>query len=642
MRTHKLIQIPKSSSFTANTKPDARIQDTKTAVENKDNIIRKPRILQDGAFSWTLPEVRKRYKYLTSSERALNDLGLSPDQVNDEVFQKIVSGQIYQDSKYFKYTPNITSESDDSVNEDMGSLLIEDTDAALPFPYSQAYAGWQFGQFAGQLGDGRVHTLFEIPKPYQDRNNRNKFEIQLKGSGMTPYSRFADGKAVIRSSIREYIISEHLNAIGIPTTRALSLTYLPETFAQRHAAEKCAIVARFAESWVRLGTFDLYRYRGDRDGVRQLSDYVINELFTINKEKFHQLSEILAIKKDFFSSSKQTIGELTDYDKMYLEIVVRNAATAAKWQCYGFLNGVLNTDNTSVLGLSMDFGPFSIMDRYDPNYTPNSEDHEKRYSYANSPTAIWWNLTRLGEDLAELIGSGSEFINNMPQNITAEYEEKIITRATKLIEIGGDIYKYTFTKTYVEMLFNRLGLSSKLIDQLNPDKQNEELLIPMFDMLFKVRCDYNKFFLILQATDIEHENFDTDKIAKSILLPTFNENESRFDQNELISEISKWLQLYKQYLDKSRDIDSSHYRNEISAKYNPLFLPRNWILDQVIEYTQESKGEDLSYLKKLEKMSFYPYDKSKWGNELKEVESTWLLQSDMGEDYSMLQCSCSS
>lgn len=642
MGTHKLIQIPKSSSFPAHTKPDARIPDVQVAITNKDNIIRKPRILQDGAFSWTLPEPRKRYKYMTSSEPALNDLGLSPSQVDDEVFQQIVSGEIYQNPKYFKYCSKDTLESDDSVNEDDGSFLIEDTDSTLPFPYSQAYAGWQFGQFAGQLGDGRVHTLFEIPKAFQDRYNRNKFEIQLKGSGLTPYSRFADGKAVLRSSIREYIISEHLNAIGISTTRALSLTYLPETYAQRHAAEKCAIVARFAESWIRLGTFDLYRYRGDREGIRQLSDYVINELFTINKEQFHYLAEILAIKLDFFASSKQTIGELTKYDKMYLEIVIRNATTAAKWQSYGFLNGVLNTDNTSVLGLSMDFGPFSIMDRYDPNYTPNSEDHEKRYSYANSPTAIWWNLTRLGEDLAELIGAGVQYADKDPDSITPAYEEHVITRATKLIETAGDIYKYTFTKTYVETLFNRLGLSSKLIDVLNPDKQNDELLVPMFNMLLKVQCDFNKFFLILQSSDLESDTLNTDKVAKAILLPTFNEKESRYDQGELIDEISTWLRIYKEYLDKSKQVDPSHSRLSISARYNPLFLPRNWILDQVIEYTQDSKGEDLSYLKKLEKMSFYPYDKSKWGHELKEVESTWLLQSDMGEDYSMLQCSCSS
>ena len=309
-------------------------------------------------------------------------------------------------------------------------------------------------------------NLFEVPKNVPDKNNRHKYELQLKGAGMTPYSRFADGKAVIRSSIREYIISEHLNAVGIPTTRALSLSYLPETFAQRHRAEKCAIVSRFAELWVRLGTFDLYRWRSDRDGIKELSDYVINELFTIDGEKFGFLNKVLSERNDFFDSSKETIGELTDYDKMYLETIVRNASTTAIWQSYGFLNGVLNTDNTSVLGLSIDFGPFSIMDKYDPNFTPNSEDHELRYSYRNTPTAIWWNLTRMGENLAELIGAGSEILNDQffkENGIKKEWEDRIITRATKLIEAGGELYQYAFTKKYVETIFNRLGLESSLI-----------------------------------------------------------------------------------------------------------------------------------------------------------------------------------
>lgn len=161
---------------------------------------------------------------------------MSLDEIEDPVFQLIVSGEFYQDKVTF-------------VKEN------------FPMPYAQAYAGWQFGQFAGQLGDGRVVNLFEVPKAVPDGENRDKYEIQLKGAGKTPFSRFADGKAVLRSSIREYIISEHLHAIGVPTTRALALTYLPSTLAQRHGAERCAIVARFAESWVRMGTFDLYRWR---------------------------------------------------------------------------------------------------------------------------------------------------------------------------------------------------------------------------------------------------------------------------------------------------------------------------------------------------------------------------------------------
>lgn len=616
-----LAKLPKLSSFTATLTPDFAISSEEVAVENQKNIIRTPRILQLGSFSWTLPEQRKEYLYVTSSPQALHDLGLDASESQNPEYRSIVSGEAYHDDKF--------------------------RDLGFPFPYSQAYAGWQFGQFAGQLGDGRVHDLFEVPKPTgselpSTRLNRKVYEVQLKGSGMTPYSRFADGKAVIRSSIREYIISEHLNSIGIPTTRALSLTYLPKTYAQRHAAEKCAIVSRFAELWIRLGTFDLYRWRSDSVGIRALSDYVIRELFTVEvdgtKEQFPYLSELLATKADFFDDAKSTLGKLTDYDKMYLEIVVRNASTTSMWQSYGFLNGVLNTDNTSVLGLSMDFGPFSIMDRYDPSYTPNSEDHQGRYSYANTPTAIWWNLTRLGEDLAQLIGAGTDLID-FPEFkeglVPPQFEEKVVKRAIKLIEVGGEMYKYAFTKKYVETFFNRLGLLKLLINVQDPDVQNTEVIAPMLDMLKKVQCDFNKFFLSLQNADVLLATFDDIGFAKSILLKEIPAHEA-YDTKEITGAVVDWLKVFKNYAQKGGQ------DKELSSKYNPKFLPRNWILDEVIEQTQDSGCTELGYLHKLEKMAFNPYEPSKWGDELKELEAKWLLQSDIGEEKSMLQCSCSS
>lgn len=522
----------------------------------------------------------------------------------------------------------------------------------FPFPYAQAYAGWQFGQFAGQLGDGRVHNLFEIPKPKDNKLpstkfNRKEYEVQLKGSGKTPYSRFADGKAVIRSSIREYIISEHLNQIGIPTTRALSLTYLPQTLAQRYAAERCAIVSRFAESWIRLGTFDLYRWRFDMFGLRKLADYVIEELFTIEEGgkmvEFPFLEQTLEANPAFKNDIQKGLKTLTKYDKMYFEIIVRNAMTTSMWQCYGFLNGVLNTDNTSVIGLSMDFGPFSIMDRYDPEYTPNSEDHQGRYNYANTPTAIWWNLTRLGENLAQLIGAGTELVDN-PQfkanQFQKGWEDKVVKRASKVIEIGGEMYMYAFTKKYVETFFNRLGLLHKLIDIQDPEKQNADLLAPMLDVLKKVRCDYNKFFVQLQEARVESADFNIDDFAQSVLLKEVSEHE-HYPRDELAQEVKEWVQKYQGYVSKTLEKEGFE-RYDRSSRYNPLFLPRNWILAEVIERAEESKCEDVALLKKLEKMAFNPFDPSKWGSELKDYEQRWMLQSDVGEDKSMLQCSCAS
>lgn len=611
-----LLNLPKLSSFSETLTPDSKIATKEAALENANNVIRTPRILQDGAFSWTFPEKRKEYVYLTSSPQAFADLGLSPDEAKSAEFHRIVSGQVYAEQSDF-------------------------VASGLPVPYSQAYAGWQFGQFAGQLGDGRVHNLFEVPKAHalEKDFNRGKYEVQLKGSGLTPYSRFADGKAVLRSSIREYIISEHLHAIGIPSTRALSLSYLPKTYAQRHGAERCAVVARFAELWIRLGTFDLYRWRFDVRNVKKLSQYVIDELFTLeNDQKFSHFEELVQSKSDFFENTTHSLGNLSDFDKMYYEIIVRNATTTAMCQCYGFLNGVVNTDNTSVLGLAMDFGPFSIIDHYDPNFTPNSEDHSLRYSYSNTPSALWWNLTRLGEDLAHLIGAGETLVhdeNFLDGNFEKSTEERLVKRATKIIEVGGEIFKYAYTKQYLETFFRRLGLSTLLISSQRPEEQLDELITPMLDMLRKVKCDFNLFFLTLSQTDISSILTDSSLFVDQILAQTVTEHEE-MERGRMASEIHNWIDIFTKYVSR-QPLDKS-----VSAAANPKFLPRNWILDEVIEKTQEGDGADLLYLNKLEKMAFNPHDPSKWGDELKDVESRWMRQGARSEDYAMLQCSCSS
>ncbi|RAL66372.1 hypothetical protein DID88_006041 [Monilinia fructigena] len=236
-----------------------------------------------------------------------------------------------------------------------------------------------------------------------------RYELQLKGAGITPYSRFADGKAVLRSSIREFIVSEALNGLKIPTTRALSLTLLPHSKVRRETLEPGAIVARFAESWLRIGTFDILRARGERDLLRQLCTYIAENVFQgWESLPARNTADDGRVDKIERGVSKDTIEgpdglEENRFTRLYREIVRRNAKTVAAWQAYAFTNGVLNTDNTSIFGLSIDFGPFAFLDNFDPNYTPNHDDHMLRYSYRNQPTVIWWNLVRLGESLGELI-----------------------------------------------------------------------------------------------------------------------------------------------------------------------------------------------------------------------------------------------
>ncbi|VEU20827.1 DEKNAAC101728 [Brettanomyces naardenensis] len=590
--TFTLENAPKTSSFTERLSPDPVVPTVEFAKDpsSSPELFHRARRLKSGAFTWVRPEERKAYKFLTASPSALKDLGFDPEtEVKDDGFQKLVSGQ----------------------------TVIED-----PFPYSQAYAGYQFGDFAGQLGDGRVVNLFEVTNPETGK----RFELQLKGAGRTPFSRFADGKAVLRSSIREFIVAESLHAIGIPSTRALAITVLPKTFAKRSGPEKCAIVCRMAPSWVRVGTFDLYRYRGDRQGLIQLSNYVIDEVFK---------DELCLKYADVINRETKELGTLTKYDKLYFEIITRNAESVAFWQAYCFLNGVLNSDNTSVLGLAIDFGPFAFMDYFDPNYTSNHDDLLLRYSFKNTPSAIWFNMVKLGEDLAELIGAGPDLLKDeffIEKGLKEEWVDKVTERAKKVIEVGADIYESVYVETYMKLVCDRLGITPKSTD-------NAGILNNLFETLQETKLDYNNFFAILQEQPIQDDSkFDIDIVASAFIPKDFKDDPfTDYTKEKVLKELKIFLTDFKARVGEEQLTDQERYRK--ASKLNPLFVPRNWILDEVIDYTQENDFDTL-YLNKLLKMSSNPFDKSKWGEELKDVEDRWT--SSANRERQMLQCSCSS
>jgi uncharacterized protein YdiU (UPF0061 family) len=241
-------------------------------------------------------------------------------------------------------------------------------------PISHCYCGHQFGIFAGQLGDGRAITLGDT----YDVDNNELWEIQLKGAGLTPYSRFADGRAVLRSSIREFLCSEHLYALGIPTSRALSLIGSESTVARdplyngRVINEECCVVSRLAPTFIRFGSFEIFK------------DY--DELTGHSGPSVGMESEMLPMLLDYIAEyhfiglwGKFKGEEL--YKQMFEQIVIRTATLAAYWQSYGFTHGVLNTDNMSVLGLTIDFGPFGFLEFFDPGFICNHSDKNGRYCY---------------------------------------------------------------------------------------------------------------------------------------------------------------------------------------------------------------------------------------------------------------------
>lgn len=251
----------------------------------------------------------------------------------------------------------------------------------LPFagsqPLASVYSGHQFGVWAGQLGDGRAILLGEVDTAQGPQ------ELQLKGSGLTPYSRMGDGRAVLRSSIREYLGSEAMHGLGVPTTRALSVTGSPQPV-RREEIETAAVVMRVAPSFIRFGHFEHFWSREQYDELRGLADYVVD---------------------NFYPECRRTGRFAGNAYAAFLEQVSeRTAAMVAQWQAVGFCHGVMNTDNMSILGLTIDYGPFQFLDGFDPAHICNHSDEAGRYAYNRQPNVAYWNLFCLGQALLPVIG----------------------------------------------------------------------------------------------------------------------------------------------------------------------------------------------------------------------------------------------
>ena len=299
-------------------------------------------------------------------------------------------------------------------------------------PLSMLYAGHQFGQFVPQLGDGRAILLGEI------RNHAGElWDIQLKGAGITPYSRQGDGRAVLRSSIREYLCSEAMHGLGIPTSRALCIVGSDEEV-YRERIETAAVLTRLAPSHVRFGSFEIFYYRGQHEHLTSLADYVIARHFP------------------------HLTNDADKYQLFLHEVTQRTARLMAQWQAVGFSHGVMNTDNMSILGLTFDYGPFGFMEAYDPGYICNHSDPQGRYAFDQQPQIGLWNLACLAQALSPLI----------PQ----EAAEKIL-----------DSYAPTFYKHYTQLMGAKLGLS-------NTTQADIPLITTLLEMMQASQLDYTNLF----------------------------------------------------------------------------------------------------------------------------------------------------
>ncbi len=429
-----------------------------------------------------------------------------------------------------------------------GNRLLPDMQS-----YAMCYGGHQFGQWAGQLGDGRAINLGEVLD-----DNGQHWTLQLKGAGLTPYSRMADGLAVLRSSIREFLCSEAMFHLGIPTTRALSLTLTGDTvmrdmFYNGNAKlEPGAIVCRTAPSFIRFGSFQIFTARGEHDVLKQLAD------FTIRSDFPHLLPKSGQIEK-------------ATYIRWFEEVCRLTAELIVHWQRVGFVHGVMNTDNMSILGLTIDYGPYGWLDHYDPEWTPNTTDStHRRYRYSQQPDIALWNLIQLANAIYPLINDAKPL-----QNALALYNE-------------------TFEQGWQAMFAAKLGLKNWL------PNSDQKLVQTLLGLLAEVETDMTLFFRLLAPVPVESQALsDTDCLAPisdawyqpDSLSPNYRQ---RF---------ANWMRLYSQRI--RQDNESPESRRQRMNAVNPKYILRNYLSQMAID---KAEAGDFSLIEELQEVMRRPYD----------------------------------
>ena len=398
-------------------------------------------------------------------------------------------------------------------------------------PYATAYAGHQFGNWAGQLGDGRAIFAGEITNLKGE-----KTELQWKGVGATPYSRHADGRAVLRSSVREYLMSEAMFHLQVPTTRALSLCLTGEDVVRdmkydgNPDVEKGAVVMRTAESFLRFGHFELISAQKELDTLKQLCDFAMENYFP----------EI-----DIHSEDK--------YKDFFKKVCERTLKMIVDWFRVGFVHGVMNTDNMSVLGLTIDYGPYSMMDEYDLNFTPNTTDLPgRRYAFGQQAQVSQWNLWQLGNALYPIV------------------------KDEKFLEKTLNDYGVEFWKLHDEMLCKKFGLDAHL-------KEDEVFFNNWQNLMQNLKLDYTLFFNELEKLTLETpEKAFLEKVSYSVSTP--NNMEA----------LKTFLNEYRSR--KSKNTISEEESLQLMKSANPKFILRNYLLFECIEDLNFGKREKLDKL----------------------------------------------
>ncbi len=501
------------------------------ADPNTENRVRQ---VTNAAFSYVTPKIPGKPLLIHSSPQMLEAVGLTEKDAKSEEFLKVFSGaEIYPDTN----------------------------------PFAMCYAGHQFGNWAGQLGDGRAINLFEV------NHKGSQWALQLKGAGKTPYSRGADGLAVLRSSIREYLCSEAMFHLGVPTTRALSLALTGDDVLRdmlydgNPEFEKGAIVCRVAPTFIRFGNFQIFAWRQDLENLKKLTDYTI-------KHFYPHLGE----------PSKET------YIALFREITEKTLDLMIHWERVGFVHGVMNTDNMSILGLTIDYGPYGWLEDYDPNWTPNTTDAaQKRYRYGNQAAIGVWNLMQLGNALYPLIEDAAPL-------------EEIL-----------NFYQTNYLPKHIRMMSDKLGLKTEA---------ETDFIVELEQLLFQSEMDLTLFFRNLNKFDEDNPNEFWTLLEAS----SYSETLEKFKE--------KWTRFFSTYAEiLIAENRAKTERISQMNRTNPKYVLRNYMAQLAIDAAD--KG-DHSIVDELFNLLLKPY------NEQPESEKWFALRPDWAKTKvgcSMLSCS---
>ncbi|MBC8211525.1 MAG: YdiU family protein [Gammaproteobacteria bacterium] len=474
------------------------------------------RQVKNACFSWVDPADSSNPELIALSHEMLNALDLDPETLDSQHFLQVFAGN--------QLLPGMQ-------------------------PYAMCYGGHQFGHWAGQLGDGRAIILGDVIN-----NERQRWSLQLKGAGPTPYSRTADGYAVLRSSIREFLCSEAMFHLGVPTTRALSLVLSGEKvvrdmFYDGHPEyEPAAIVCRVAPSFTRFGNFQILTAQNDIENLTRLVDY------TIQTDYPH-----------LGPPDKQV------YLEWFREICTRTADMVVHWMRVGFVHGVMNTDNMSILGLTIDYGPYGWLENYDPDWTPNTTDaNGRRYRFSNQSQIAQWNLLQLAEAIYPLINE------------------------TTPLELALQHYNNYYQQQWQAMMATKLGFA-------HSSSEIEMLAKGLLKLLESIETDMTLFYRALASFDLPETDFEDNELLQSIFAKVWYQPE-QVDASYL-DQLKAWLIQYRKICTSLALSEADRVQQMNSV--NPKYVLRNYLAQQAIDKAGQG---DYTMVQELLEVLRRPYD----------------------------------